>query len=169
MLYVCNRLVAKIPSHRLRLLFYRRAMGFSIGSGSSVFMGAWFDCRGGFTIGRDGVINQRCRIDTRGCVTVGDDVAISADVCILTADHDVRSPTAASRERPVVIGDHVFIGTRATILPGVTIGTGAAVAAGAVVSRDVPRYTIVAGVPARPIGIRPADLTYSARYRRLFC
>ena len=168
LLYVCNHVVAHVPSHRLRLAFYRRAMGFRIGPNSHVFMGGRFDTRGGLTVGRDCVLNERCRIDSRGGVTVGDDVALSAEVCVLTADHDLQSPGFVGRDRPVVIGDHVWVGTRATILPGVTIGTGAAVAAGSVVTRDVPPHTIVAGVPARPIGTRPAGLTYSAAYRRLF-
>ncbi len=168
LLYVCNHVVTHVPSHRLRLAFYRRAMGYRIGPGSHVFLGAAFDARHGFTIGRDSTVNQDCRIDTRGGVTIGDDVSVSAEVIILTADHDLQSPTFAGRNRPVTIGDHAFIGTRATVLPGVTIGAGAAVAAGAVVTRDVPPHTVVAGVPARPIGTRPADLTYSARYGRPF-
>jgi maltose O-acetyltransferase len=61
---------------------------------------------------------------------------------------------------PVTIGDRVFIGARAIVLSGVTIGEGAAVAAGAIVTKDVDPYTIVAGVPARPIGSRPKTLTY---------
>ena len=168
LLYACNHVVTHVPSHTLRLAFYRRVMKFQIGSGSHVFMGAAFDTRGGFTMGRGSVVNQRCRLDTRGGITIGDDVAVSAEVCVLTADHDLQSPTFAGRHRPVVIGDRAFVGTRATILPGVTVGPGAAVAAGAVVTRDVPAYTIVAGVPARPIGTRRADLTYSAAYGRLF-
>ena len=55
----------------------------------------------------------------------------------------------------MVIEDNVWVGTRATILPGVTLGRGCVVAAGAVVTRDVPPLVIVGGVPARPIGTRP--------------
>jgi acetyltransferase-like isoleucine patch superfamily enzyme len=168
-LWVCNYRVAHIPSHVARLAFYRRVMRFRIGSGSSIFRGGWFDARGGLKIGVDTTINQNCRLDTRGGISLGDNVSVSAEVCLLTADHDMRSPAAAGRARPVTVGDYVFIGTRAMILPGVTIGAGAAVAAGAVVTRDVAPYTIVAGVPAKPIGPRPSGLSYSASYRRLFC
>ena len=131
-------------------------------------MDAWFYTRRGLRIGRNSVINERCRLDTRGGITIGDNVSVSPEVCILTADHDMRSRTAAGREREVVISDHVFIGTRAVILPGVRLERGCAVAAGAVVTRDVEAFTIVAGVPARPIGERPADLSYTVEYQRLF-
>ena len=167
-MWACNYRVAQVPSHLARLAFYRRVMKFRIGPGSSIFRGGWFDARGGLEIGSRTTVNQNCRLDTRGGIRLGDDVSVSAEVCILTADHDMRSPTAAGRARPVVVGDHVFIGTRAMVLPGVTIGTGAAVAAGAVVTRDVSPHTVVAGVPAKPIGSRPTDLTYSAAYRRTF-
>jgi maltose O-acetyltransferase len=65
----------------------------------------------------------------------------------------------------VVIGDHAWIGYRALVLPGVTIGEGGVVAAGAVVTKDVPPYAIVAGNPARVVGQRTRDLTYELDYR----
>jgi maltose O-acetyltransferase len=78
-------------------------------------------------------------------------------VAILTAQHRIDSPDFALVTKPVVIGDNVWIGMRATILPGTTIGRGAVVAAGAVVTGSIPPLTVVAGVPARPIGGRAAD------------
>jgi maltose O-acetyltransferase len=63
------------------------------------------------------------------------------------------------------VGDRAWIGYRAIVLPGVSIGEGAVVGAGAVVSRDVPPFTIVAGNPARPIGERSRVLTYQLEYR----
>jgi acetyltransferase-like isoleucine patch superfamily enzyme len=167
-LLFCNRVLAHIPSHRLRLLFYRSVLGAEIGSKSYIFMGAWFCSRRGFAMANHSVINENCRLDNRGGITIGSNVSISPEVCILTADHDPRSQQFLGRVRPVVIGDYVFIGTRAMIMPGVTVHEGAIVAAGSVVTRDVEAYTIVAGVPARPVGKRPSDLRYELSYGRLF-
>jgi maltose O-acetyltransferase len=167
-LYLANRVIAGFPSHIVRLWFYRHVMKAEIGRGSSIFMDAWLDTPGGLKIGEGSTINQRCRLDTRGGLTIGNRVSISAEVCILTAAHDIRSRGFEGTVAGVHIGDHVFIGTRAMILPGVTLGQGAVVAAGAVVTGNVEPYTIVAGVPARKLGVRRSDLDYTAHYRRLF-
>lgn len=66
-------------------------------------------------------------------------------------DTDYHCIEGSVATKPTIIGDHVWIGNKAVILKGVTIGQGAVVAAGAVVSRDVPAHTLVAGVPAKPI------------------
>jgi acetyltransferase-like isoleucine patch superfamily enzyme len=166
LMFVTNHVIAHLPSRRIRLAFYRRALDFEIGSGTSVFMGAQFDSRHGFRIGKNSVINENCRMDNRGQLTIGDCVSISAETVILTADHDVQSSDFAGRERPVEIGDYAFLGTRCTILPGVRIGRGAVVGAGSLVTRDVPDYTIVAGNPAKTIGQRNQSLNYQARYER---
>ena len=131
-------------------------------------MDAWFDTIGSFNMGNNSTINQKCHLDNRGGLTIGSNVSISSEVCILTADHDPNTADFAGRCRGVSIEDYAFIGTRAMILAGVTIGQGAIVAAGAVVSRDVLPYEIVAGIPARVIGSRRKDLDYSASYCRLF-
>ena len=131
-------------------------------------MNCWFDTRRGFKMGCNSVVNQNCRMDNRGGICIGDNVSISAEVCILTADHDLNSPDFVGRPRPVTIEDYVFIGTRAMILPGVILAKGSAVAAGSVVTRNVEPYTIVAGVPARPIGTRVQNLQYEIDYGRLF-
>ncbi|MGG6265130.1 acyltransferase [Leptolyngbya sp. AN03gr2] len=167
-LYLTNHLINRIPSHRFRLFCYRRLLNFGIGQGSFIFMGTWFDARNGFTMADHSVINQNCRIDTRGGITIGKNVSISAEVCILTADHDLQCANFSGQERSVMIEDYVFIGTRAMILPGVTLGKGCAVAAGAIVTRNVPPFTIVAGCPAKPIGVRPSSLNYTIHYDRLF-
>jgi maltose O-acetyltransferase len=168
LLYFTNRIVNHIPFHFVRLGFYRSFLKFDIGLDSAVFMGTWFDTKSNFKLGNNSVINQNCRLDNRGGIIIGDNVSISAEVCILTADHDLQNSEFAGRTRPVTIEDYVFLGTRAMILPGVTLGKGSAVAAGAVVTKNVPPFTIVAGVPAKPIGIRQADLQYHISYRRLF-
>lgn len=169
-LFIANRIVARVPSHSLRLFFYRRVLKFTIGPSSYIFMDAWFDTKGkgSFIMGRNSVINQKCRLDNRGSIVIGNSVSISAEVCILTADHDLQSPEFVGRERAVSIGDYAFIGTRALLLPGVTIGRGAAVAAGAIVTKNVPERAIVAGCPANQIGTRSADFDYAPRYNPLF-
>lgn len=167
-LYFTNRVVAHIPSHFIRLLFYRYLLGFKIASGGTIFMEAWFDTKDFFKMGQNSVINQKCHLDNRGGITIGENVAISSEVCILTADHDLQISNFPGRIRPVNIEDYVFIGTRALILPGVTLGKGSVVAAGAVVTKSVSPFTIVAGIPAKPIGRRQTDLNYCTRYRRLF-
>jgi acetyltransferase-like isoleucine patch superfamily enzyme len=168
LLYLCNKVVAEIPSHTLRLAFYRKVMGFDIGRRSFIFMGAQFDCRNGFSLGDHSVINERCRLDNRGTLRIGSNVSISSEVCILTADHDPQSESFAGRNRAVEIADYSFIGTRALILPGCNIGRGAIVAAGSVVSKNVEPFAIVAGNPAKVIGQRPENLNYALHYGRLF-
>lgn len=165
-LYLCNRLCSQIPSRRLRLFYYRKIMGFDLGAKTTIFMNCRFDCARGLAIGACSVVNYGCRLDSRGGLRIGNNVSISEEVCILTSDHDPRTDDFRGRSRPVVIEDYVFLGTRAMILPGVTVHRGAIVAAGAVVSRDVPALGIVGGVPARPIGTRTARLAYTADYSR---
>jgi acetyltransferase-like isoleucine patch superfamily enzyme len=171
LLFIANRLVSRIPSHYLRLFFYRHVMKFTIGPSSFIFMDAWFDTagRGSLVMGHHSVINQKCRLDNRGSIIIGNNVAISAEVCILTADHDLQSPKFDGRTRQVSIGDFAFIGTRALLLPGVAVGKGAAIAAGAIVTKDVPDFAIVAGCPAKEIGRRNASsFEYDAGYYRRF-
>ena len=168
LMYFCNRIISHIPSHTFRQAFYRGVMQFEIGEKSYIFSGARFDTRGGFKVGQGSTINENCRLDNRGGLTIGSHVSISAEVCVLTADHDVHSATFAGRTRAVFIADYAFIGTRALLLPGVKVGRGAVVAAGAVVTKEVPPLTIVAGSPAKQIGTRESTLDYSVEYCRLF-
>ena len=114
------------------------------------------------------MVNSGCRLDTRGGIKIGSNVGISQQVIILTADHDMNFSDFAGRSREVVIEDYAFIGTRAMVLPGITIGRGAIIAAGAIVTKDVPAYAVVAGVPAKVVKERRKDLDYSAEYFRKF-
>lgn len=167
-LYLCNEWINGIPSHTIRQWFYRKVMGFKIGKNCAIFMHTTFGCAKGFTIGNDSIINSKCLIDQRGTIIIGKKVAISHEVNILTADHEFDSPNFEGRERPVVIEDYVWIGARAIILPGITLGEGSVVAAGSVVTKDVPPYSVVAGVPAKIVNTRPNTLDYVTEYQRLF-
>ncbi len=166
-MYFANYVITHVPSHAIRLLYYRQVLRFKVGDESAILMGTTFEAPGRLTIGAGSTVNKDCLLDSRGTLSIGDSVSISSGVTILTAEHDVQSRSFAGREEPVRVESHVFIGTRALILPGVTLGTGAVVAAGAVVTKSVPPYTIVGGVPAKTIGKRIEDLAYNACYRRL--
>jgi len=142
-------------------------MGFELGDGVAIHLGARFDCARGLRLGVGSVVNENCRLDSRGGISIGDNVSISAETIILTADHDINATDFRGRTRPVVIEDYVFIGTRAMILPGVTLHRGSVVAAGAVVNRDVKALDVVGGVPACSIGTRNSELFYRIEYLRI--
>jgi len=167
-LYICNHLIANIPSHTIRLWYYRNVMNFKIGKGCTIFMNCKFDCAGCLTMGVNSVINANCRLDSRGGLEIGSNVSISEDVIFLTADHNEDLIGVSGREKKIVIKDYVWIGTRAMVLPGVTVEKGATVAAGSVVTRNVDYLNIVAGVPAKKINVRPENFNYTANYKRLF-
>ena len=168
LLFVCNLLVANFPSARLRHTFYRQVMKIQLSPGAHLMSGIWFDARGTCHIGRNSVINPRCRLDSRGGLYIGDNVSISPWVHLITADHDIDDKDFKGRLRAIRIENRVFIGSRATVLPGVTIGEGAVVAACACVTRDVAPYSLVGGVPAREIRKRAKSLDYELNYSRHF-
>jgi acetyltransferase-like isoleucine patch superfamily enzyme len=167
-LYLCNHIIAHIPSHSIRLWFYRKIMKFQIGSGTSILMNCKFDAAGGLIIGDHSVINANCRLDTRGGLEISDNVSISENVHILSADHDMNSINFGGRKKKVKIRAFVWIGTRATILPGVDIGEGSVVAACALVSKSIDPFNVVAGIPAKVIKKRQRGINYTLNYRRLF-
>jgi acetyltransferase-like isoleucine patch superfamily enzyme len=94
-------------------------------------------------------INRRTEIMSKNSVKIGNGCAISWDVVI--SDTDYHEIEGTSSTNPIVIGDEVWIGCKSTILKGVTIGNGAVVAAGSVVTKDVDPHTLVAGIPAKAI------------------
>jgi maltose O-acetyltransferase len=158
--------VGWIPFHILRLGLWRRVLRVRIGSHTSVHRGCRFYRPAGVGIGCHTIINRDVLLDGRMGLQIGDNVSISEGSSMITLDHDPHNPHFAARGARIHIDDRAFVGARAMILPGVTVGEGAVVAAGAVVTRDVPPYTIVAGVPARPIGERLSELDYTLGYRK---
>lgn len=147
------RWVSHVPSHLFRKLFYVLS-GMKIGKGSTIHMWANFFEPTGIKIGDDSIIGDHAFLDGRADLTIGSHVDIASGVMIYNSEHDLEKEDFSARVEPVEIGDYVFIGPRAIILPGVKIGKGAIVAAGAVVTKDVPDFTIVGGVPAKMIGER---------------
>ena len=105
-------------------------------------------------IGKDVFINSGCHFQDQGGIEIGDGVLIGHNVVLATINHDLDpAMNRKNHYAPIKIGTHVWIGSNATILPGVTIGDWAVVAAGAVVTHDVPAMTVVGGVPAKVLKI----------------
>ncbi len=95
-------------------------------------------------------------------ITIGDNVVLSPETLLMAGSHDIHSPDFRSTWAPITIGNYAWIAQGAMILPGVTVGEGAVVGARAVVAKDVPAYTVVAGNPARIVSRRRCrDLAYT--------
>lgn len=160
--------VGQVPLKSVRHFFYELA-GMKIGEGSTIHTWARFFQPKGIEIGEDSIIGDHVFLDGRAKLKIGNHVDIASQVLIYNSEHDLASEGFDPVEAPVTIEDYVFIGPRAIILPGVKIGKGAAIGAGAVVTRDVPEFAIVGGVPAVKIGERKnKDLRYKLGRARLF-
>lgn len=160
--------VGYIPSHNVRLFLYRHVFRMKIGKGSYIHFGCRFYQARSVSIGDHCVIGHCCFLDGRCGLTIKNNVSIAGETNIYTLQHDSQSPTFAGKGGPVVIEDYVFTGSRAMMLPNLTVGKGSGIAAGAVVTKDVDEYTIVGGIPARKIGERNRDLVYTLKCARLF-
>ncbi|MGO8764904.1 MAG: acyltransferase [Limisphaerales bacterium] len=159
-----NGFVGKIPSRTIRNGWLKLYLA-DFGSGTSVQAGCRFLNGRKIHFGKRNVINFGCLFDGRKFhIRTGDDVSIGPEAAILTLGHDPHSPDFADRGGDVVIGNRVWIAYRAIILPGINVGEGAVVGAGAVVTKNVEPYAIVAGNPARKIGERSRDLNYELAF-----
>ncbi len=113
------------------------------------------------TIGENTIIGHGASLDGRNGIKIGNNVNFGSQVMIWTMQHEYNDSFFSSKGGPVVIEDYAWISVRAIILPNVTIGEGAVVAAGAVVTKDVEPYTVVGGIPAKKIGDRSRNLRYT--------
>lgn len=163
-----SELVGHVPAHAIRMLWYRWICRIQIGGKSSIHRRCRMYHPYKIKIGHHSVINYGVLLDGRRGLFIGNNVSISEGTVVLTLGHDIDDPSFCMKGGPVTIEDYVFIGSYARILPGVTIGEGAVVAVGAVVTRDVAPYTVVGGVPARYIRDRSRDLVYQLEHRKRF-
>lgn len=173
--YATNHIIDHIPSHAIRVAWYRKVLGWRIGRRATILMGQHIQMAGirssgqKVSIGSGTVINHGCLLYTTGGLVIGENVSISAGVWLVTGTHDMNDPQFPDSYRPIVIGSHAWIGIRATILAGVTIGEGAVVMAGAVVTRDVAPFSVVGGVPAKPLAQRQLQQpSYTLDFQPLF-
>lgn len=145
-----NRIINKLPSRHIRK-WWLQMLGAKIGK-------RCFPCRRvevllplALTL-EDGVaVGWFAELDARGGITIGHDTNISSHVKLITGSHDIDDPDYTADFRPIKIGSRCWIGTDAMVLQGVTVGDGAVVAAGAVVTKDIPPYEVWGGVPAKKI------------------
>lgn len=138
-------------------------MGMCIGKGSVIFRNTEILGIKNITIGENTIIGWHCLLDGRGGLRIGNNVNISSYTLLVAGNHDIQSENFEATYGPIEIDDYVWLGTRVLVLPSVRIGRGAVVAAGAVVTKDVASFKIVAGVPAQEVGERRKNLNYTQR------
>lgn len=138
-----------------------KTLAKSVGENVSVHEDVFIRNPQNLSLGDNVSIHPMCYIEALGGLSVGNDVSIAHGTTIMTTDHNYKGTDVPIKdqgiiEKSVKIEDNVWIGAKATILGGNTVETGSIVAAGAVVTKNVPAYSIVGGVPARIIGAREA-------------
>ena len=155
-----NIIINKIPSRSIRRIYYK-LMGMKIGENSVIFRRADILAPEKINIGNNSSVGWFTHLDGRGGLYIGDNTNISSYTKFITGTHDIDDKDFVTAQfKPIKIGNRVWVCTGALVLPGVTIGDGAVVAAGAVVTIDVAPYTVVGGVPAKVIRNRREDLDY---------
>jgi len=154
------RYVGFIPSMKVRLFIYRHVLNMKIANDAKIYGGATIWAPSLISIGEHTAIGEGVILDGRLGIEIGSNVNFSTGVWVWMLQHDLRDPDFGCNGGKVTIGNRARVSCRAVVLPGVTIGEGAVVAAGAVVTEDVQPYTVVGGVPAKKIGERPRNLRY---------
>jgi maltose O-acetyltransferase len=144
-------------------------MVYTLGYEGSILMGLQLRKPKNIMIGHHVIINRNVLLDGRGGkLIIGNNVDIAQETNIWTLEHDIHDDYHKDIGGNVIIEDYVWIASRCTILPGVTIGRGAVVATNSVVTKDVPAMAIVGGIPARVIGERKSKLKYSLKNKPWF-
>lgn len=163
-----NYVVNRVPIHAVRV-GWLRLMGAHIHARASLQIAVLvFGPPSRLSIGAETVVNPEVRLDARSGLTIGRNVSISREVFILTLGHDYNRADFSLKGLPVVIEDDVWIGIRAVVMPGVTLGRGSVIAANATVTRDTEPWGVYVGNPARKIGERRQQAYDSIYYRPYF-
>ena len=168
--YISNHIISKIPCRLLRIWYYKNILRIKLSNNAYIMLGCYIypDISEDIIIGDNTVINSNVILDRRGGLYIGNNVNISRDVAIYTGGHIIDSPDFKYYHKKVVIKDYVWIGTRALIMPGVTISEGAVVLPNAVVTHDCDPYAVYGGVPAKKIRLRNDKLQYELTWRSYF-
>lgn len=156
--------VSYIPSHHLRDWIYKNIYLVKMAPESIIYFGA--EIRGSYNlkIGKGAIIGDKAVLDARvGGIEIGENVQLGSFVKLWTDSHDMNDPyfRGTPRKRgPIKIGNRAWLGPNVTVIHSVTIGEGAVIAAGSVVTKDVEPYAVMGGIPAKKIGERSQDLRY---------
>lgn len=156
---LCNT-TGHIPIQTVRMALYRWFFRVKIGRDSNIYRACELRSPWKITIGEGTSIGDHCILDGRCGLSIGSSVNLSTGVWIWTQQHDKDDRQFKVVGKNVVIEDYVWLGGRVIVLPGVRIGRGAVVASGSVVTKDVPPFAVMAGLPARKVGERSQDLDY---------
>jgi len=161
------KILKHFPSHHFRNFILRTFFRMKLHKKAVLYSGFLIRSPKRIKIGKGTVVGYNCELDGRMNLTIGENVNISSDVKFYTLQHDYNDIAFKAVGAPIVIGDYVWVSVRAIILPGVTIGEGAVIAAGAVVTKDVEPFAIMGGVPAKKISERSQILDYVPAAHRL--
>lgn len=150
--HAANLLPSDSGSKRLRNGIYR-LMGVRMGNDTTFAGDSYINIgpSATLTVGNNCFFNRQCYFDLSAAIDIGDNVYVGTHCVFVTANHEMGPPEQRAGKvsaKPLRIGKGAWIGTRVTVLPGVTIGAGAVVASGSLVRESVPDNTLVAGVPA---------------------
>ena len=155
--------VGKIPSHHIRSWVYRNIYLMDLAKSATIYYGAQIRKPFKIKIGRGSVIGDNAILDGRNGIEIGENVTLASNVSIWTEQHDHRDPyfrCGTQKKSKVTLANRTWIGPNTIILHSVAIGEGAVVGAGAVVTKSINSYDIVAGIPAKKIGERNRNLLY---------
>ncbi len=166
-LFIWNVFINKVPNKEFRK-FFLRLLGAKLSRNCVIMRRCEMIKPLGLVMGRSSSIGWFSLVDARGGITIGDNVTVASYCKLITAKHDVEDPMFKSIEEPITIDDYAWVCTGATILGGVTVGRGAVVMAGAVVTKDVPPMTIVGGVPAKIIKKRKTEPVFEDDMKWVF-
>lgn len=156
--------VGHIPSHHVRNWLYKKVYGVKMAIDVVVYFGAEIRGSWNLSLGKGCIVGDRAILDARrGGIEIGENVNIGSNVSFYTDSHDFNDPyfhASSEKVGGIKIGNRAWIGPNSVILHGINLGEGAVVAAGSVVTKHVPPYTVVGGIPARKIADRNQNLKY---------
>lgn len=165
--FIWDYIISKFPSYNIRRFYLNLSIPL-MNKGVSIQMNVRIKGFKGIKFKGRCIVNQQVMLDGRGELEIGDNVDIAEGSKIWSMTHDPHDNHHGVVKKRTVIEDYCWIGSSAIILPGVHVGKGAVVAAGSVVTKDVPALSIVAGNPAVKIGVRESALEYDLNHEPIF-